>query len=587
MKRLNSSLLLLSATAALTAQAASIEDLLPADTSVVIRVDNANDISGKMEKHPLAALAENEAIRAFFAPLADKFSEMDADESFEDAAGMTVEEALDLFEGPMVAGMSLTKMVDAANAGDDIEGAKPDIVAAVRYKNKAALQKLLESEAFMGNEEKSVRTEESTFMGETLTSVVDDTEEGEEEETVHFALVKDTFIISPSLAALQDAVVRLKDSSASGFGSTALAQRMKTDYASSEIVFYADLNPMMSILESGIRSGMAPKDGQPPNPMLPTADAVIAALDLHSISSVLLAGDIQEEVIRLKADIGIDFDRGIGTLFDAYSTGYPTPDFVPADVASVDTASFDVGKAFEALEQIVAKASPMLLAIYQGQLQQMKQGTGVDLRADLIGGLGSGIVAYNLEMPEQAGEEPVQPMATVVAFKLDDPVAFERALQTILSMTPAGPMIEQRDYMGTTLRVIPGPTGEPTGVLAINGGWLIFSNQLFAVQGALSASGSGKAIWGSAAIADGSTRLKSGGVGMSYASLAPLMKIFMQAFAQGMADAAANDEETDDMPQPNMDAIGDLGDLPFHVLSRSHKDDEGLHSESVIYKFEE
>src|SRR5690606_18953718 len=146
-------------------------------------------------------------------------------------------------------------------------------------------------------------------------------------------------------------------------------------------------------IEKAFRDGMEAAEGESgPNPMMPTADAIFQALQLGSIGAMTMAMDFQQDSIRMKSFMNVDYDRGVGRLASAYISNVPQPGFVPENVASLDSLSFDIGAFWKEFEQILMTASPMAGGMYQGYLAQIQQATGVDLRQGLINNLGPSIV---------------------------------------------------------------------------------------------------------------------------------------------------------------------------------------------------
>jgi hypothetical protein len=171
-----------------------------------------------------------------------------------------------------------------------------------------------------------------------------------------------------------------------------------------------------------------------------------------------------------------------------------------------------------------------------------------------------------------------------VGFHLDDPLAFDRALQALINATPLASRVETRDYMGTSLRIIPDPvSGRPASVMAVHDSWFLVSDQLFAIQNALATSGSGSGFWDSAQLKEGADLLPANGVELSYLEVKPFLKLALQAMAQVLAQFQP---ETEDMPLTvDATAIQKLDDeeLPFHMLGRTYQSADGIRSEAVIY----
>src|SRR5262245_49416459 len=104
--------------------------------------------------------------------------------------------------------------------------------------------------------------------------------------------------------------------------------------------------------------------------------------------------------------------------------------FVPANATGYGFFSVQFGTVYDELLALVTAVQPMIGKAFEGQVEQLSQRAGVDLRADLIGGLAGRLITFALP-----GDEP----RFGAMFELKQGTTFGRALGKLLDTLPQPP----------------------------------------------------------------------------------------------------------------------------------------------------
>ncbi|MGE3172632.1 MAG: HEAT repeat domain-containing protein [Planctomycetota bacterium] len=171
----------------------------------------------------------------------------------------------------------------------------------------------------------------------------------------------------------------------------------------------------------------------------------------------------------------LDATHGQGMLLDALLGTAGRLDaglarFVPADAVGCGFWAVRFGTVFDEVLALATMASPGATEMVDGQLERVRKQTGVDVRADLIGGLGDRVVTFTLPGDGQLG----------ALFELRQGSGFARAIQKLLPLLPLP--LEEGTAAGARCWRMPG--GQDGPALAVTDDWLMVASSDEAIAAA-------------------------------------------------------------------------------------------------------
>jgi hypothetical protein len=604
--RIPSLLLALAATATTLSAAKPLETYLPTGTVLYASLADINSKAAE-ECGPLNEIVKNEKICAFFKPVRDAFENLiQKDESLPDLKWEDIRQKLD---GQIVIGISpVTALASALR--DEANPPAPEFELLASSKDAKALAELLAGKAKERAAEKGTDTffaGSETFLkceifdiythiededdgdaeydeeGNPIekTAKDEETEPGKCKHSVHFyfGACKNVFFATTSMESAKALVEALKGEEKNTLAEEAQAEAARGMAEKNDFYLYLDFRPLARMVEDLIREKLTVKPGEQPNPSKPTPEALISALGLDSLRYAYYGLRFESDDMIASGFFSADSSHGLGRLIlGSFGDHYPTPDFAPANVANVNSASFNLGTLLFDIRDMVFTASPALSVVYNMQIAQFQTQSGVNLETDLVGNIDSGLVSFVAD----TGASAVDPntFQQVFAFKLKDGAAFKKAADILLAMTPAGAMFQRRDFNGVELMTMPLPTGGFS--MAVKDGWMLFSPGQQAIQDALSVGPDTKSFWQTKASTNlGNGKLDDGGIGMTYGNGTSLVRFYLAAFAN-----AYNMTAIDKGTPLDLTLIDAIGEVPVVLAGKSFKTADGIRSETHLLRKE-
>lgn len=475
-----------------------LETILPAETSLLILVEDAPTLLSEWPESPLGQTWADPQVTSFLAPMRASMKIDRWEGITREATGYPLSKILESFTG------------QAAFVLRDFDLGSPDehnpsfaLMAHVGDKHEV-IRELLAMDLKRSRKEApegvQVRELEEEFEAESLhvrQLLTDD----EVEEGLGWAIVDGTYFMAEPKAFLQELVDAAKAGPPTGLGSSTQFQKLKRRTPASDVLLYVNLQSFVPALRASLQ------DEQEANPMGVTAEALIDALSLETLEAFYISGKVTR--VETALDLGLLYrgDRGVTRLL-AYQPGPPKlPDFFPAGTAAASVANFSIPNTWEALKEILQTMNPMLSGMLDASLQQLSATAGFDVELNLVGSLGKTVVGAQFQRePEHPGEHPsLARMDTLFGVEIGDRQSFEMALEGIKSLTGQGmELFDEREYLGETIYVSKQPlpkeiVGEPEQKLAYtfgNGYLFISLGSTAPLEAVLSGSGDRKrTIW--------------------------------------------------------------------------------------------
>lgn len=440
----------------------SLHQYLGSDVECLMSVRSIAEVRAQWETHPFAHIWQ-EQFQAVFESIGDDVSGADADaeSSFEvilqEEFGLSLDELFELIPGQ--ACVALYNWVELLTVGADEEfqeAAAPDAVLMIEYAGgEDELHRLMDVQFHRNwrvQKELNPLIEhtmlQESFMGETL--YFDERFNGEEAAIEDgYALVDGIFILATTIERMQATVEAIKAGLDESIVDENAYLRAKDEGGRGDCSFYLNLAAIMpaltdSIFDESIDSGLAMFGV--------TSKSLGDALALESATALFANLDTEPDGVLCSAGLIYSEKRGLLELL-AYDSGeLPTARYVPESTLSASLSSFNVSDMLANLEKTVRVASPAMMPLFDIQLSQVKNTTGIDLRSALIDNFSGGIVSMT-SMPESEDvvDRAGQP-EQVLIIEIKDAQALSAALEALKDMLPmVKPMLKEQDYEGYTI----------------------------------------------------------------------------------------------------------------------------------------
>jgi hypothetical protein len=604
--RIPTLLLALAATATTLSAAKPLETYLPTGTVLYASLADINSKAAE-ECGPLNEILKNEKICAFLKPVQNAFENLvQKDESLPDLKWEDIRQKLD---GQIVVGIdpvtafasALRDEADTPIPGFELLATSKDAKGLAEFLAGKAKEMAAEkdSKTFFAGSETFLKCEifdifthdESADDGKVeydeegnpveKTAKAEEAEPGKCKNAVHFyfGACKNVFFLTTSMESAKALVEAVKGEEKNTLAEEAQAEAARGLAEKNDFYLYVDFRPLAKMTEDLIREKLAVKPGEQPNPSKPTPEALISALGLDSLHYLYYGLRFKNDDMIASGFFSADSSHGLGRLIlGSFGDHYPTPDFVPASVANVNGAAFNFGSLLFNIRDMVFTAMPMLSVAYNMQIAQIQTQAGVNLETDLVGNIDSGLVSFVVDTGASAAD--TNTFQQVFAFKLKDGMAFKKAADVLLAMTPAGAMFQRRDFNGVELMTMPTPTGGFS--MAVKDGWMLFSPGQQAIQDALSVGPDSKSFWQTKAYTNlGNGKLDDGGISMIYGNGTSLVRFYLAAFAN-----AYNMTAIDEGTPLDLALIDAIGEVPVVLAGKSFKTADGIRSETHLLRKE-
>jgi hypothetical protein len=335
------------------------------------------------------------------------------DEMTRETTGHDLTEILDGLTGQL-----LVIVNDAEAILDEGEDVIPDIAIVAEIGDQTMFRDLLAKDLEQMIEEaeegEQIVEIEEEFRGETLHIRQSVSSEGTEGLDA-WAIVDDVLILGEPASLLRETVANLEDGAQTPISGTAAFRKMRARTPESDLLIYVNAEPFLPLIAEALEKsfsrgagGTEDAEGAEPvesSPFRIDPQAMYDALALDVLEGVYISTRVGEGATDV--DFGISYSGNEGILkVLAYAPGpVRLPEFVPEDVIEASVTNFDFSGAWQAMREILEKASPEMAAQFSAQLQQVAQVTGIDLEKSLISSLGDNMVAMTFARPPE-GPDP-------------------------------------------------------------------------------------------------------------------------------------------------------------------------------------
>lgn len=474
-------------------------DRIPADSVLVVSVENWSDFSEKIEDGPFGLFSQSPAWRKMSEWMEEEFESGfgDKEPALEEMMEQ-MKEWKDSFKGGVAMSVGgFDKMMGTLSDGTKLQDAAPptaiflletektdkDLGQTLKWMKK----EIKRSDGDFGWDRSKVAGTEVHWIG---TKKSKDNEKAAvfiKEKIFHLILggeehVREVLLLGSgedSSKAISDNDQYLDLFDEIGYGDARLFMNFK---------------PLVSMMEELVEN---PKFELPENPFGLKTDAMMEALGLDSLDCLGLQIDPSDESFSLSSAFFVTKYDGIFSLMEDDGKKANLHSFVPPGLMSASSVRYDLSKLWPKMEEMMKEMSPQLLLLVNSQIQAFEDQIGVPFRRNVLGSLGDDLVSFsrlNADWAENVGsifsgeldddelneldlDELSSPTSDVYAISLRDPKLFDQALRaTMDGATKGADMFEERKHKGTLIRSMRGL--EQAGVslsYAVTDKWLLLT----------------------------------------------------------------------------------------------------------------
>ena len=442
----------------LAAPAPQVDRLVPAEAELAVVARDLPGLKARWLSSPFAALWNDEAMRAFFAPFHRQLAEEAWNEQLTEETGYTFDELVALFPGGIAAYVpDVTELIEffsSEKAGDAAD--LPIVViadAGDRIEDLEALVLQLEEREAEKADAESSYVDTVRQYRDVAVHIEQRVDLEDPKDETSWAVVDQVMVFAgtPELVhgVVDDVLDGLETEPLALSADAGVAEHV----ADRDLYAYVDLRPMVPIIERQIAEALAEN-----NPMGLDVGVVMRALRLDAARAGFLSFGLDGSTARVRAGTTTTSDVGVFKVLALENKPLRKVEGLPARAVSFSVSHFDFRKAWQALEDIFNAVNPMYLAMVGGQLKGWQEAKGVqlDLEGGLLDNIQSEVVAVQLEPEgdvETLGGMTGQDQLTILS--IADRPALERLIDAVRSGVSEGSeMFEKREFLGTTIWTI-------------------------------------------------------------------------------------------------------------------------------------
>lgn len=421
---------------AVAAAPAPPENALPDSTVFFLKVQNAAALREAFRQSQFGQLWSDSALKPFREDLANRLDERS--KSLKERVGVSLRELLELPQG--------SASVAVLPAKDDPDHDAVIVITADAGLNTDKLADVL-ARATKAGEEAGGKVNKEEFKGLTVTTVTPPKPKEEKEgqsppppiawarDGAQFAIGTDTAAVKDVLA---NAAGRSEGALAASESYTAAAKKLGTG---AQIVWYANVPEVVKLMaKAGARGKNAAN--------VETFKATVQVLGITGMKAaagtVTLNHGAFDSVTKTYVVAPAPLQGALKLLVLPPTNLKPEP-WVPASVATYQSWSWDLDKAFEALNDLANTFQPGVLNVFEQQLVGPNGGEPLSFKKDIFDPLGDRVTLIS-DFKKPITEDSQR---MVLAVALEDSKAFTETLTKLIGL--AGGTPKKRDFQGTTI----------------------------------------------------------------------------------------------------------------------------------------
>jgi hypothetical protein len=328
--------------AAATPAADRIEAIIPADTDMVLMIDDVPRFLERWSESPLGRAWNDPQMKRFLAPMREDMEIDRWEEIVRGETGLELDEILGAFTGQVA--LLLPNLQQIIEAAEDEDPEQVAVLAEIG-KDDEVVRRLLELDLDSSRDEleenEKLEELEEEFQGEILHVRRLTTADGEE-ESEGWAIVEGFAVMAEPKSYLQQIVAALKErASDSPLKENPGFRKVRGRVPATDLLLYFNFNAVLPMIEETIKRDLDNPEG--PNPMGLTGQAVLDALAFDAIQSLFLSTTMLDGATHI--DVGLQYtaNRGLIKILAFEPGPVQLPGFLPDDAVEASVANFSLG----------------------------------------------------------------------------------------------------------------------------------------------------------------------------------------------------------------------------------------------------
>ena len=446
------------------------EQLLPADTLVIVSIPDWSKSIAYYQSSPIGKLWQDTEVKALKEKFLTKFQSSMVG-PLEKELGIKFSDYTSLFQGQITLGFSI-KGIESGDAMNpswlllmDSKDKTEDL-----KKNLADLKKKWTDGGKQLKSEKIRDVEFSTLslsaneFGKIVQKAFNpdnkDTSDNSGEKIDLIIGQSDSLlIIGNNNADIEKVIVKQ-----TGGQSTTISEQ--SDFQSNQAMFrdslvfgWLNLRPVVSFASKKVAqmASAMPAGG---NPMAPKPDKVLAAIGIDGLKAISFSilGNPEGELVHLFVNAPESNRKGLLKLFSFESKGANPPAFIPADAINFSRTRMDGQKMFSTIEGMISEISPEIGGFLQMGLAAAgkDKDPNFDLKKSLIGNIGDDIITYQ-KAPKTVTVADLESPPTMVLIGSSNADELLKSMYTGASLVVAPNAIKERDFLGKKVYTVAVP----------------------------------------------------------------------------------------------------------------------------------
>ena len=455
------------------------EQLLPADTLVVVSIPDWDKAAAYYGQSPFAQLWHDPALKPFKDHFLKQFTE-DAVTPLEKELGIAFGDYANLIHGQVTFAVT-------SGAADGKAGAKPGILLLIDAKDQsdrlrtqwAALRKKwvdsgkqLKSEKIRDVEFTTLllrhgdlsRTLEKAFPAPE--SKADEEKGGGEKKDGQFEITfgqsETLLLVGNSSKDMEKILIRQSGGSLPPLAEQAAYEANHAALFRDALLFgWVNFKPIYELLLREVNESA--KACAAENPLGPRPDKILSALGLGGLKSVAFKVGGSADGGSAEVFLGVPESerQGLFKILVAESKDAAPPPFVSAEAAKYSRWRLDGQKAWAAIEAMVASVSPEIAGLFQMTLSTIgkDKDPNFDLKKSLIGNLGDDFIVVE-KSPRSAtlADVSTPPALFLIGSPNSEKLAQAVNVGASLFSAAAGVTQQEREFLGRKIYSLPLPT---------------------------------------------------------------------------------------------------------------------------------
>ncbi|MCI0539925.1 MAG: hypothetical protein L0Z50_32360 [Verrucomicrobiales bacterium] len=536
-----------------TGQAAipAAEQLLPADTIVVVNVPDSPKALAYFSDSPQGKLWADPAMKSFRESFAKRFGE-DVLGPIEKELGLKFNEYKDLARGQLTFaltqngwdGKSDNKFgwIFLLDTKDKSEQLKTQLTALkTKWVNAGRVvrtDRLRDTECMtlVGNEKDWNQALQKAFPRPAIDSLPDagsekkgNLEQKSGKYEISFAQAESLLIVGNVLKDIEKVVARIGGATLPTLAEQGSFERNRGLLFRDALGFaWLNFQPIYQVLSQ--QYGESAKLSQRESLMAPRMDKILAVSGLAGLKSVALkvSGGVDGSFVEAFLSVPESSRQGLFKAFTLEAKQTSPPGFIPADTVKFSRWRVNGQKVWTTFESMLTSISPEMAGVLQLGFATIgkDKDSNFDLKKNLIGNLGDDFIFYERRPPLNAPADATSPpsITLIASPHTDQLVQALKASTSLLPVASADLTVHEREFLGRRIYSVPLPdaagfgTGQPlkrSFNFAGSGGYVALSTDAGLVEAFLrSAEGTGKSLRETAGLAEAAQKV--GGMNSGY-----------------------------------------------------------------------